>query len=254
MHSLANLAAIGIERARSQEATERAEVAQQSGEVRAVMLDALAHEFKTPLTSMSAAVAELLSDKSVTGASAELVAVLRDGVDDLHELVSDTVRMLRVDAGRFAVHPQRLLVADLVSATLRRFERRLEGHEVRTAVPATLTLDADPKLLGLALRQLVDNALKYSPPASVIELAATANGTVDLIVRNSGSLISEEERSRVVERFYRGSQARQTPGSGMGLAIVQQIAQAHRGQLKVDSSVQAGTTFTLSLPKELPHP
>jgi signal transduction histidine kinase len=115
-----------------------------------------------------------------------------------------------------------------------------------------LTVDADRELLGLALRQLLDNALKYSPSTSTIEILAQANGAVDLTVRNSGSTIPEREQARVIERFYRGAEARHIPGTGMGLAIVQQIAQAHGGTLTIASSPEAGTAFTLSLPRRGP--
>jgi signal transduction histidine kinase len=104
-------------------------------------------------------------------------------------------------------------------------------------------------LLGLALRQLLDNALKYSPPTSTIEIQARGNGAVEITVRNTGSTIPEREQARVVERFYRGAQARNISGTGMGLAIVQQIARAHGGALTLASSPDAGTAFTLSLPR-----
>jgi two-component system sensor histidine kinase MprB len=83
----------------------------------------------------------------------------------------------------------------------------------------------------------------------VISIEAQSNGAVDLTVRNSGSTIPESERPRVVERFYRGTRARNIPGTGMGLAIVQQIAQAHGGALSLASSAEIGTAFTLSLPR-----
>jgi signal transduction histidine kinase len=116
-------------------------------------------------------------------------------------------------------------------------------------VPERETVDADRELLSLALRQLLDNALKYSPPSSTIEVRARGNGSMDIIVHNSGSSIPEPEQARVVERFYRGMQAHHIPGTGMGLAIVQQIARAHGGTLAISSSPDAGTTFTLSLPR-----
>jgi two-component system sensor histidine kinase SenX3 len=120
-------------------------------------------------------------------------------------------------------------------------------------VPQSLTVDADRELLGLALRQLLDNALTYSPSTSTIDIHARANGTVDIAVHNSGSTIPEHEQARIFERFYRGSQARHVPGSGMGLAIVQQIAAAHGGTLTVSTSSDMGTTFTLSLPRGGPR-
>jgi two-component system sensor histidine kinase SenX3 len=115
-------------------------------------------------------------------------------------------------------------------------------------VPPDLTVDADRDLLGLAFRQLLDNAIKYSPATSVIEITARGEGVIEIGVRNSGSTIPEREQARIFERFYRGVQARHVPGTGMGLAIVQQIARAHGGTLRVASTPEAGTTFTLSLP------
>ena len=104
--------------------------------------------------------------------------------------------------------------------------------------------------LEIIFGNLLDNALKYSPSTSTMEIRAQGNGAVDVVVHNSGSTISEREQARGVERFYRGAQARHIPGTGMGLAIVQQIARAHGGTLTISSSPDAGTAFTLSLPRE----
>jgi two-component system sensor histidine kinase KdpD len=249
LQSIANLAAIGLERARSQEATARAEAAQQSSELRATVLDALAHEFKTPLTSMKAAASDLLASNSTGARDRELVAIIDEDLDRFQALVTDAVQMLRIDSGDFAIHLDRHNLADVITATLRKFERRLDGHHVVKQVPNTLTVDADHELLGLALRQLLDNALKYSPPTSSIEILARGNGAVEIVVSNSGSSIPEREQTQVLERFYRGSQARHIPGTGMGLSIVQQIARAHGGTLAVSSSPASGTAFTLSLPR-----
>jgi two-component system sensor histidine kinase KdpD len=250
LHSLANLVAIGIERTRSQEAAARAQAAQESGELRAAVLDALAHEFKTPLTSLKAAASGLASGNRLDSSDRELAAIVSEDANRLEDLISDAVQMLRVDAGQFALHPQRLRVSDLTSSVLRQFDRRLDGHTVTSSVPDALTVDADRDLIDLAIRQLLDNAIKYSPPSSSIELAAKGNGSVDLSIRNSGSVIPAGEHDRVFERFYRGSTARQTSGTGMGLAIARRIAQAHRGSLSVTSSPSTGTIFTLSLPRE----
>ena len=180
LHSIANLAAIGLERARSQEATARAEAAQQSSELRATVLDALAHEFKTPLTSMKAAASDLLASASTSARDRELVAIIDEELDRFQALVTDAVQMLRIDAGNFtrASRPPQA----------RRCRRR-DVAEVRAAsrwsptrrrrFPRDLTVDADRELLALALRQLLDNALKYSPPTSTIEIRARGNGAVD---------------------------------------------------------------------------
>jgi two-component system, OmpR family, sensor histidine kinase KdpD len=249
LHSIANLVAIGLERARSEEAAARAEASRHSSELRATILDALAHEFKTPLTTMKAAAGDLLTSASRDSRDRELATILDEELDRFQSLLTDAIQMLRIDAGDFAVHRDRYDLGLIVDATIRRFERRLEEHEIIRRLPGGLAVDADRDLLSLALRQLLDNALKYSPPTSTIEISAEANGSVDITIRNSGSVIPESERPRVLERFYRGARARNIPGTGMGLTIVQQIAEAHGGTLALSSALETGTIFTLSLPR-----
>src|SRR5262249_7271405 len=148
LHSIANLAAIGLERARGEEAAARAEAARHSSELRATVLDALAHEFKTPLTSMKAASSDLLSSSTVGPRDRELATILDEELDRLQSLVTDAIQMLRIDAGDFAVHSDRHDVGHIVDATLRRFERRLDGHVVVQCVPEHLMVDADRELLA----------------------------------------------------------------------------------------------------------
>jgi two-component system sensor histidine kinase KdpD len=250
LRSIANLAAIGLERARADEATARAEAARESSELRTTVLDALAHEFKTPLTAMKVASSDLRAAGHGGAREAELIAIIDEELDRLGGLVTDAIQMLRIDVGDFTIHPMRQPLAPLVAAVLRRLERRLEGHDVREVIPADLTVDADGELLALALRQLLDNALKYSPPTSAIEIRAASNGTIDIAVNNSGSTIPERDQARIFDRFYRGADARHIPGSGMGLAIVSEIARAHGGTLALVSSDEAGTTLTLALPRD----
>lgn len=252
LQSIANLVAIGLERARAGDAAARAEAARESSELRATILDALAHEFKTPLTSMKAASSDLLASRSASPRDRELVEIIDEDLDRFQSLVTDAVQMLRIDAGDFAVHLERYPLASLVASIMHKFAGRLDGHFVLQRVPDAMTVDADRELLGLALRQLLDNALKYSPATSTIEIEARSNGAVEIAVRNSGSTIPEAEQGRLFERFYRGAQARHIPGTGMGLAIVDQIARAHGGTLSLLSSPELGTTFTLLLPRGKP--
>src|SRR5262249_53615366 len=142
LQSIANLAAIGLERARGQAAAARAEAARQSGELRATVLDALAHEFKTPLTSMKAATSDLLSSTTAVR-DRELVTIVDEDLDRLQALVTDAVQMLRIDAGDFVVHRDRHAVADIVSRAVKKIESRLDGHNVIQRVPGDLVVVAD---------------------------------------------------------------------------------------------------------------
>ena len=249
LQSMANLVAIGLERARAVEATARADAARESSELRATVLDALAHEFKTPLTVMKAASSDLLASGAPDGRHRELASIIDEELDRLGALVTDAVYMLRIDAGEFTVNLGRHPLDPIVKDALGRYARYLDGHRVIERVAADLSVDADRDLLSLSLRQLIDNAVKYSPPESTIEISANGDGVIEIAVRNSGASIPEREQTRIFERFYRGVQARHVPGTGMGLAIVQQIARAHGGTLRVTSRLEDGTTFTLSFPR-----
>jgi two-component system sensor histidine kinase KdpD len=249
LQAVVNLVAIGLERARSRAESARAEAARQSSELRATVLDAVAHEFKTPLTSIKAAVGALAARSAGPELSQELVTIIDEETDRLQALVTDAIQMLRIEAGDFVLHRERHLLAPIATATISELHRRLEVHTVINHVPADVTVEADAHLLRLALRQLLDNALKYSPATSTIEIFAMSGNTVDIVVRNSGPAIPEHEQRRIFERFYRGAQARHVAGTGMGLAIVQQIARAHGGDLSVASTPGPYTEFRISLPR-----
>jgi two-component system sensor histidine kinase KdpD len=252
LQSLANLAAIALERERAREAALTVDAAQRSGELRTALLDSTAHELKTPLTSIRAAVSTLTS-MDQPPASRELLVVIDEESARLQRLVHDAIQMFRVEAGDFHLerHPQRL--RELVDRVVGEIEPRTAGRAVSNTVDAALVVEVDAGLFALALRQLFDNALKYSPPGSAIDISAATSGraphdTIELVVRNVGNTIPGHERDRVFERFYRGSGARQIPGTGMGLAIVRQIARAHGGDVAVSS--EAGVTeFRLGLPR-----
>lgn len=249
LQSIANLAAIALERTRGQEATARAEAARESGELRAAVLDAVAHEFKTPLTTLKAAADGLRAPIAPEARDRELAEIVAEEVDRLDGVVTDAVQMLRVEAGGFAVERERHDVGRLVASVCDGLRSRLDGREVHTSIPDGLTVEADGELLRLALRQLVDNAAKYSPAGTPIDIAASGGGAgTQFSVRNAGSTIPDGEQPHVFDRFYRGLHARLVPGTGMGLAIVRQIADAHGGSVVVESSPSAGTTFILTLP------
>src|SRR5262249_17580449 len=110
----------------------------------------------------------------------------------------------------------------------------------------------DANLIQLALRQLIDNALKYSPRRSAIQIAAgLREGCVVIAVGNEGEPLSESERSRIFDKFYRGQNVRhQVAGTGMGLAVARDILVAHGGDVQLQSSNRSGTEFVITIPVE----
>jgi len=188
-----------------------------------------------------------------TGDARELLAIVDEESARLQGLVSDAIRMFHVEAGDFEVRRERHDLRGLVDRVIRELGARLAGRPVTNRIMPDVIVEADADLLGLALRQLVDNAAKYSSPGSAIDVDASMGSGVDVVVRNLGPAIPEHERDRIFERFVRGAQASRLPGSGMGLAIVRRIAQAHGGDVTAASSGGV-TEFRLSLPRvEVPR-
>jgi two-component system sensor histidine kinase KdpD len=251
--AIANLVAIGLERARTQDAETRAEAARQSEELKSMLLDAIAHEFKTPLTSIKAAATSVLSDEGVSGAHRELLGIVDEETDRLNHLVSDAIEMSRIEGGRFRLSRSSVRPADLIARVVQQMRARLAEREVRCdieeALPETM-LDRD--LVELALRQLIDNAAKYSPPGAPIRIGAARRGAgIVFAVADSGPGVPPHERQQVFERFYRAPAHKSgVPGSGLGLYVVREIARAHGGDAVLAGEAAGGAQVEICVPLE----
>jgi two-component system sensor histidine kinase KdpD len=251
LQSLLNLVAVGLEKARAQEAVNRAEVARQSEELKSTLLDAIAHEFKTPLTSIKAVTTELLDSGSRSQQEQELVHIADEAADRLESLVTEAVQLARIEGGRFHLNRGVHFPRSLISGALRQMRSLTEEREIRVEVsekvPAVLV---DAELVQLVLRQLIDNALKYSPPDTPISIRAEAtNGGMTITVADRGPGIPESEQPRIFEKFYRHLKDHpQIKGTGMGLTIAREILRAHGGEIWVKSSPGQGSEFCFSLP------
>jgi len=251
LHAIAQLTAIALERALGQEATSRADAVRQSEELKSVMLDALAHEFKTPLTSIKAAVTSLLNEDSTGPPHRELLEIVDEESDRLTSLVTEAIQMARIEAGQMELRKAPQSIADLIRETLSKLAGSLESRPIEVLVSGDLPpVVADPELLRTVIRQLVDNAAKYSPPGSPISIHAEQEGdSIVVRVADHGPGLAEADRKRVFEKFYRGRDARERmPGTGMGLAIAREIIRAHNGDMRVESRLGRGSEFLFSLP------
>jgi two-component system sensor histidine kinase KdpD len=252
LQALVNLVAIALERIRTEEAASRAEVARQSDEFKSTLLDAIAHEFKTPLTSIKAASTSILSDSaSLSPQSRELTTIIDEEADRLSLLVTEAVRMSQIDPGKIQLEKYPLELKELLQRALEHFGPRVEGRSLTLAIGDHLPLvSADPDLLSLALRQLIDNSLKYTPPASPIEITADSQEErVTIRVRDRGSGIPAWERERIFEKFYRRKTGKNpVPGTGLGLHIAREIIRAHGGDLWVEDAAGSGSEFCMTIP------
>ena len=253
LHALLNLVAISLENSRSREIATKAEAARQSEEFKSTLLDGVAHEFKTPLTSIKAATSGLLaSTVSDPVQQRELLTVIDEEADRLTALVTEALHLARIEAGKIHLNRQPYSVNTLIDDTIRQVEPAWDGRGVNVNVEKDLPDDVpfDVELMQLAIRQLLDNAVKYSPHGSPIRITAgVSDGALAIRVHNTGDALSELERGRIFEKFYRcTSMQNRVAGTGMGLAIAREILRAHGGDILVESSADRGTEFTAMLP------
>ena len=252
LQALSNLVAIGLEKARSQEAANRAEAARQSQELKSTLLDAIAHEFKTPLTSIKAATTSLLSDSlSESAERGELLRVVEEEADRLTRLVTEALQTARIEAGKLQLNRELHSAGSLMATALGHVRALMEGRNVQVETAENLPpLFVDADLIQLAIRQLIGNALKYSLPTVPVTIAARATERgVAITVSDRGPGIPEDEQARIFEKFYRGSGDRhQLTGTGLGLAIAREVIRAHGGDVSVRSVPGQGSEFSISLP------
>lgn len=251
LQAVAQLGAIAIERGRAQEVANRAEAARQNEQLKATLLDALAHEFKTPLTSIKAAISSILAGPGHDPAERELLTVADEEADRLTALLNRTVELARIEAGHVKLHRQPFLIPDVVADVLGQLKRFCEGRDIRVSVPDGLPqANADPGLITLVLRLLFDNALKYSSPSSPIGISAEhLEDNIVVHVSNEGPGIEPEELSAIFRKFYRGKDVRgRIPGTGLGLTIARDIVATHGGELTVESQPGSGVRFSFTLP------
>ncbi len=251
LHSMANLAAITLERARAQEATSHAEAVRESEELKSTLLDAMAHEFKTPLTPIKAAVTALLADARWPAAQRDLLEIVNEETDRLSSMLTEAIRMARLEAGKIRLKTTAVPMARLLQPGFERLKKAADDRTVKVDVPGDLPLvQADPELVDMVFWQLLSNSLRYTPPGSPLAVRAYAvNGSVAVRVADRGPGVPAEEQERIFEKFYRSKTHRELiPGTGMGLAIAREIIRAHGGTLWVESRPGAGAAFIFTLP------
>ncbi len=246
------------ERARQHE--QRAEHARMEVEVerqRNVLLSVVSHDLRTPLAAITGAATTLMQDRDRLDAPTR-VALLQSIASEasrLGNLVTNLLAMTRLEAGSVRPEKDWQPIEEVIGSALSRLETQLQGRPVRTDVADDLPLVAiDPTLIEQVLANFLDNALKYTPAGSPIEVRARASdGALTVEVRDWGPGLAPEEEAHVFEKFYRAAGSKGRVGSGLGLAICRGILMVHGGRTWVERR-RDGTTFAFSLPLGEPPP
>ena len=215
----------------------------------------VSHELRTPLTAIRGYVEALLDDRPNSEDTNRFLEIIARHSERMERLVSDLLRLARLDARQEALDLASCDLQQLFNTVIADVAQTAEAkqQQITTAVDeAESRVSADPAKLHDVLRNLVENAVHYSPNNAAIRLEAThQNGVVRISVSDSGPGIPAEDLSRVFERFYRVDKSRARPGgTGLGLAIVKHLVELHGGQAVAENRPEGGARFVITLPNQ----
>jgi two-component system, OmpR family, sensor histidine kinase KdpD len=252
LDAVGSLVAIAIERARAVEQLGQTEAERQGERLKSALLDSVTHDFRTPLTSMKAAVTSLLaSAKSSPEQRLELLTIINEECDRLNHLVEEASEMARLEAGEIELHFAPTAIEEIVNDALAQMKSSLAGRTVQVKLSPDLPrVKADPERTKDILVNLIDNANLYSPKEKPITISAEVTGnSVTIHVADRGPGIEDFEQGMIFDKFYRGKDQRYlVRGTGMGLPIAKAIVAAHGGSISVTSQLGHGSVFSFTLP------
>ena len=258
---VAGRTALAIDHARlydaARAAREEADVSAARLEAQDEFLSIAAHELRTPMTSLKAAVQLLVRRAARIGFSLppeiqRPIATIGEQTDRLSRLTEQLLATARLGANRLPLDRQRTDVAALVRAVAARFQDQSPRHRLMVSGPPELWAEVDPLRLEQVLSNLLENALKFSDAAERVEidLAQPHPRRIQLAVRDYGAGVPEEQRGRLFERFYQASGEHARQGLGLGLYISRQIVERHGGMITAEFPAEAGSRFVVVLPTD----
>jgi len=252
LDAISSLVAIAMERARAVEQIGESEAERQGERLKSALLDSIAHDFRTPLTAIKAAVTDLLvSSSGQNHQQHELLTIINEECDRLNHLVEEASEMAKLEAGELQLHLEPFSVSSIIDAAVQHLRKSLGDRQIIVNVnPEAPLVRADANRTKDILVQLIDNAHLYSPKDQPITISADLTGDcVTLSVADRGPGIDPFEQGLIFDKFYRGRDQRyQVRGTGMGLPIAKAIVTAHGGAISVTSQLGHGSVFSFTLP------
>jgi two-component system, OmpR family, sensor histidine kinase KdpD len=249
--AIAGLMAIALERASALASFSHIEASREGERLRSALLDSVTHELRTPLTAIRAAATMLISQPEIAETDRrEMYAVVEEESARLDRLIGQAVEMAQLDSESLQVRAQPQSLREVIDLALEDTRSLIRSRAIEVNVPEDQPLIAmDRELVRRVLRQLIENAAKYSPADLPISLSSEVSEDRLLVtVSDRGPGIDAADQPFVFDKFFRGKQSERVQGSGMGLAIAKAILRAHGGGISVTSSAEQGTTFRFWLP------
>jgi two-component system sensor histidine kinase KdpD len=252
--AFANQSALAIERATLAERARQAELLQTAEKLQTALLNSISHDLRTPLVSITGALSALDDEGESLDYSSRnaLIENARGEADRLNRLVGNLLSMTRIESGAIKLHIEPGDIQDLIGTALEQLSRRIEKNKVEINVPADFPLvPMDFALMVQVIVNLMENAVKYSPENSLIELSAIlTDGKAQIQIADRGVGIPAEDLTRVFDKFYRVQRPENVSGTGLGLSIGKGIVEAHRGNIYATPREGGGTIITVELPLE----
>ena len=219
---------------------------------KSALLSAVSHELRTPLAAIKGYVTSLLADDVEwdPDTQREFLEIVNQEADRLQRLVTNLLDLSRLEAGTLTLRQDAILLTDLLERAVRDVD--FDDHPVRVEVPPHLPpVNVDAARIEVVLHNLLENAVKHTPPGTPIQVTAgIADGQVLVRVADRGPGVRPEHRERIFDRFYRAPGVRAS-GAGLGLAICKGFVEAHGGRIWVEESPGGGATFAFTLPIHL---
>jgi two-component system sensor histidine kinase KdpD len=251
LDAFARQAALALARARFAQEAELATVRARTEQMRSSLLAAVSHDLRTPLAAITGAATTLRDDPAAVGPGdrAELLDTICQEAERLERLVRNLLDMTRLDSGAIEVKREWVPVEEIVGSSLTRLEAQLGRRPIALTIPEDLPLvSADPVLLEQVFINLFENAAKYAPGETPLEVTARPEGAgVVIEIADRGPGIPAGSETRIFEKFFRGAGAT-AAGAGLGLAIARGIIEAHGGSLTAENRAGGGARFRVQIP------
>jgi two-component system sensor histidine kinase KdpD len=252
LETFANQAGLALERAMLARETHRQKLAAEGEKLRNALLAAVSHDLRTPLAAIAGAASSLASSEQRLdpGARRELVLTILEESGRMKRLANNLLDMGRIQSPGAALRKEWLPIEEVIGSALEQLELPLKEREVTLRIPERFPLvSIDDVLIERVLVNLLENALRYTPSKSPIELEASLEGQDAVVeVRDRGPGIAAGEEERIFEKFHRGPSARTTRWIGLGLAVARAIVEAHGGTIRASNREGGGAVFRFTIP------
>jgi two-component system sensor histidine kinase KdpD len=252
LETFAAQTALAIERVALVDEAQQARLRSETERLRNSLLSAVSHDLRTPLATITGSASALVEQEAGLDAAArrELAQAIEEEADRLNRLVHNLLEMTRLESGGVRVRKDWAPLEEVVGSALARVEKRLGERRVDIDLPTDLPLvPLDPLLIEQVFINLLDNAIKYTPEGSPIDISAVVEDRAVLVtVGDRGSGFAPGEEVKVFEKFYRGQEAGARSGAGLGLAIARGMVEAHGGWISAEPRAGGGALFRFSLP------